>query len=758
MTPKKILKQVRSNWLLGLIISGAIVLITIASVYYITFPYIFEVEDEQLEATIVGILVAVFVLFFGFTPILYSISTIPTKLLIKYCLLAKESIAVIIYFFIAILFSGFTALHSPIVYGQYLLFFTLFLSLVLITAYFFWFIKRVTAERIIEQITSATDRTLEKINEYEKDRDKDYVTFHEFIRNSRGKYLYDPTYALRESLFPGKYPCFTIEAKEKSGAIISEIKINEIRQKLEKISTDPHIKVIFEVEPTLIIPNKYPYERMLDSYRLLSIVYEHNEGANEDDYENAQLDFVKGVKGNDFEIPPDVADKSKYVAEEVSKILSTFAQSVQGCFKLHEHKRWTNKANKALSDLASMSEYSLRKEQAIDPLCSALDKIIYDQFFALRPDIYLHLRSYLFGRILEIIDQVNAQSLKRDDTLFFDRMLALFYRLIYTEVAKAKNPLIYDDIISGIRRFHLRFIMTESHSYNPGVAVLVLNISELAISSLKHNFQAEEEFDSLDKFYKHTFDSGVETAFQIVKDYVDWFRKSRLYNEMYLKDQMQHLINFIPFYKDRPADYFSDQYEYYKIRRQLKQTEDVVQDKKLAVELAEKKAAIVNELKDRLQIKIMQLSISMLKRYTDKELDPEIIWKIALPAVKNSCYQHGLKSFFTRRFKDVKWQHETQELFQWQEMHPAGPHELYSFDLDIFWVILNLFFHSDEHFFPNEFDPSQLAHERKETLLQTIDNIEAHLWAPALNITAAQFENRRSVYKNFVEKIRVTNR
>lgn len=742
----------KENKLFGLIAISLSVLIAVPIGYYIAFPYIYHVEPQQTATTILGILIAIFVLFFASTQILYSVSDVPRKLLIKYSIRAKESKSLIAYFFIAILFCGSVTYHQPVPYTPYLLFFTLLLSLLIITCYFFWLTKRITPEEIIKQITLEAGTAIEKINEFEQARQKHYVSFHEFVAGSEGKYRYELKYYLVEGLLNSKYPGFTLEAKEQKDSTISEIKVKEIEQKLIKISAEPHIKIIFEVEPTLIIPIKNPYERMLDNYRLLTIVFEQERGESQAKYQNAQEDFIRNIEGNKFKIPENVSDKSKYLAEKVSQILTQYGEPLTECFEQKEHKKWTRKVDVALDSLKSMFEYHLRNEEALDHLCTGLEEIVLDRFFGGGSGVFLGLRSNYLRKIGEMFKDINEASLRRDDTTFIERMLRLFYRLVLTK-KQPINRAIYDEALYAIRYFHSLFVTTAPHAYNFGVEILVLNIIELVPLSIKKRFEEEIDLSLIDTFYKPVLENGVDTAFKIVEDYIHWYNEDRSHNQIYLNMQMQHLINFIPHYKDTPVEYFSNQYEYYKTERDLEDSVSLPKKKREAFRLAEKKAEMVNDLTKQLQMRIMQLSIDMLKRYMDKELDADVIWKIAMPAAENSCYEHGLEDFFTARFNDFQWRRQAQDLFsvptRWARIASARAH---GFNLCIFWIIFNVYL-GRESFFP--LNAKELL---RNELLQSFKFIDANFWAKALNMKLKEFKDRIKQYESFANEIKLKDK
>jgi hypothetical protein len=188
MTPNKISRFFFSNKLFAFIVISSLALIAGAVACYSVFPHACPAQHQESGATILAILVGVFVLFFAAMQILYSVNDIPRELLRQYSLLTKESFSLVGYFLIAILICGFMVVPHPITHGEYLLFFALVLALLIITCYFFWFTKRITAEEILKQITLRTDKALSKINKMEKISGAEFSDFHEFIRKSEGRY------------------------------------------------------------------------------------------------------------------------------------------------------------------------------------------------------------------------------------------------------------------------------------------------------------------------------------------------------------------------------------------------------------------------------------------------------------------------------------------------------------------------------------------------------------------------------------------
>lgn len=750
MTPKKISRLFFSNKLFALIVVSSLALIVATVACYSVFPCAYHAEHRESRATILGILVGIFVLFFASTQIIYSVNEIPTELLRKHALKTKESISLVIYFLIVILSCGFIEVLHPIAYTEYVSFSALFLSLLIVTCYFFWLNKRITLEEIIKQITLETDKVLTKINQLERIHEPEFSGFHEFIRKSEGRYRYETTYCVHDALLGVKERSFSVLAKEQKDTSIGKINVQKIEKKLAEITSDPHVKIIFEVEPTLPIPKKDPYENMVHNYRLLTIVFEQNETTKQADYETAQKQFVEKVKG----VTPDTAGNGERgdISREVTRILKEFGTGLEDYFEQKDYKKWTNRAENALNDLKTMFEYNLKNEQDVTPLCSALKEIIADQFFDLKPDVFLHVRYNLFRKILKMFKEINEASLRRHDVRFFDNMLVLFYRLAST-AAECRNPLICDEVLRAIRVFHSLFVRTAPHAYNSVVEILVLNISELATSILRGHFETEEDFDQLDKFYKPIFEGGVDTAFQVVKDYLNWYNEDKLHHQIYLKKQIQFLIDFMPYYKDAPQGYFSEPHQYFQIKGRLGQSTS--DEEESQYKLATKKAKIVKDLRARLQRRIMQLAIYMVALYKDKELEADLIWKIALPAAKSSCYEHGLTSFFTRRFNDYELKSDTQDLFEWRDIHPAGAHELRGFNLNIFWIVFNVYLG------PNDFFPTGAEEFLKNGLLETFKSIQdndKNLWTQALNMDPKDFEERINEYRNFAQNIKTIDR
>ena len=744
MSLKRILTSFLSNKLFAFIVISSLALIAATVACYFVFPPGYEIEDRQAGATILAILVGIFVLFFASTQIIYSVNDIPTELLRKHALKTKESVSLVIYFFIAILSCGFVEVVHPIVYTQYVSFSVLLLSLLVVTFFFFWLNKRITAQEIIRQIKLETDKVLTKINQLEKTYAPEFSSFHEFIRKSKSKFRYETTYCVKDQLSDSKEPSFSVFAKEQKDTNIGKIKVQKIEKKLSKIISDPHLKIVFEVEPTLPIPKKDPDENLVHNYRLLTLVFEESDTSRQVDYETAQKQFVQRLKG----VTPGTAGNGERgnVSGEVKRILKEFGTGLEAYFQQKDYNKWQDRVQNTLNDLKTMFLYNLRNEQDVTPLCSAMKEIVGDQLFDLKPDVFLHVRYNVFRSILEMFKEINKTSLRKDDVRLFDNMLGLFYRLAST-AAECRNPLIYDEVLEAIRDFHFRFVTTAPHAYNSLVKILVLNISELTTSILRGHFQTEQDLVQLDKFYKPIFERGVDKAFEVVRDYLNWYNEDKLHHQIYLKEQTQFLIDFMPFYKDRPGQYFAKPREYSEIKRRL--GESATNEEKSQYELATKKAEIVKDLRARLQRRIMQLAIYMVALYKDKELDADVIWKIALPAAKSSCYEHGLPSFFTRLFNDYRLESDTQDFFHWRDIHPAGAHELRGFNLSIFWIVFNVYL-GERHFFPTEAQEIE-----KKVLLGTFEWIDENTWARALNMKSEEFKERIKQYNDFAGKIDV---
>jgi hypothetical protein len=348
-----------------------------------------------------------------------------------------------------------------------------------------------------------------------------------------------------------------------------------------------------------------------------------------------------------------------------------------------------------------------------------------------------------------MVMEINNESVRKDDVRFFGNVLRLFYRLAPT-VAECRNTLIYGEILKAIEVFHSLFVTTAPHAYNFLVEILVLNIRELTASIPRDMFETEQDFARLDAFYKPIFDSGVETAFQVVKDYLNWYNEDKLHHQIYLNKQIQFLIDLIPFYKDKPEQYFARHAEYSNNKARLGKSAS--NGDKSQYQLATRKAEIIRELMARLQRRIMQLSVYMVALYKDKELDSDLIWKIALPAAKSSRYKHGSKSFFTQLFNDYRLESETQDFFRWRNIHPAGAHELGRFNLSIFWIVFNVYLGQQE-FFPIEADDFA-----KSVLLANFDLIDENMWAQALNMDIEEFKKRKNQYYEFAKGIKEINR
>jgi hypothetical protein len=718
-------------------------LIAATVICYSVFPRVCDAQRQESGATILGMLVGIFVLFFAATQILYSVNDIPRELLRKYSLLTGESLSLVAYFLIAILICGLIVVLFPITNAQYLLFSALVLALLIITCYFFWFTKRITPKEILRQITLRTDRALAKINRLEKRSGKDFSDFHEFIRNSKGRCRYDEGYAIYDTLSDDKEPSFTLLAKEQRDIMMGKIDVQEIEKRLSQITSDPHVKIIFEVEPTQPIPKKDPYNNMLHNYRLLTIAFEEIEGDKKKGLEKAQKDFLEKLKTTKRETT--VTEETEDILVKVRGILREFGTGLEDCFEQEDHRKWPNEVENALEDLKTMFVYNLKNEQVVDPLSLALETIIVDQFFALKPDVFLHVRHDLLRKIFVMVKEINKVSVRKDDVRFFGNVLRLFYRLAPT-AAQYSNQLIYDEILRAMRQFHSLFVTTAPHAHSFLAEILVLSISELTTSFPRGHFETEDDLDELDRFYNTIFEKGVDTAFEVVKDYLNWYNEDKLHHPIYLKKQMQFLIDFMPFYKDRPEDYFSEPLEFFKMKREMAESSPTEENSKF--KLAIKKAEIVKDLKARLQRRIMQLAIYAVALYKEKELDADVIWKIALPAARSSCYEHGLQSFFTRLFNDYGFDRDTQDFFQWRDIHPAGAHELRGFNLNIFWIIFNVYLGRGEFF------PTEAEEFRKIGLLNSFPFIDDNLWAQVLNINPKEFSERKNRYHEFAKGIK----
>jgi hypothetical protein len=359
MNLKRILTFPFSNKLLALIVISSLALIAVTGACYFVFPSGSQIEYHESGATILAVLVGIFVLFFAVMQILCSVNDIPRELLRKYSLLTKESISFVCYFLIAILICGFMVIIYPIKHGEYFLFSALVLALLIITCYFFWFTKRITAEEILKQITLRTDRALSKINKLEKRSDKEFSKFHDFIRENKDRYRYEAEYCIYDSLLGGKEPSYTVLAKEQRDTMIDQIKVQEIKKRLSEITSDPHVKIIFEVEPTQPIPKKDPYDNMVHNYRLLTIAFEEIEGdkKNENDFEKAKKDFVENVKSATQDRTG--TEEAEDMSARVTGILREFGTGLEDCFVQEDHTKWPNDVEKALKDLKTMFVFNL---------------------------------------------------------------------------------------------------------------------------------------------------------------------------------------------------------------------------------------------------------------------------------------------------------------------------------------------------------------------------------------------------------------
>ena len=749
MSLKTIPSLLLSNKLFAFIVFSSLALIAGSAACFSLLPEACPAKYNEAGATILAILVGIFVLFFAAMQILYSVNDIPRELLRKHSLLAKESKLLVGYFLIAILICGLIVVLYPIAKAQYLSFSALFLGLLIITCYFFWFAKRITPEEILKQITLRTDSALSKINKLEKRSGEEFLKFHDFVTKSEDRYRYDDEYCIYDSILDGKEPSYTVLARQKTDTMIRGINVQEINKRLSGITPDPHVRIIFEVEPTQPIPKKDPYKNMVHNYRLLTIAFEEIEGdkKKKNGFEEAQKDFLEKVKsatGNTTRI-----EETEDISVKVTGILRELGTGLEDCFVQEDHRKWPNEVEDSLKDLKTMFVYNLKNEQVVAPLSSALETIIVDQFFALKPDVFLHVRYDLLRKVFVMVKEINEVSVRKDDVRFFGNVLRLFYRLVPT-AAECKNMLIYGEILRAIGVFHSLFVTTAPHSYNFLVEILVLNIRELTRSIPRDMFETEQRFDQLDAFYKPIFNSGVEKAFEVVLDYLNWYNEDKSHNQLYLKKQIQFLIDFIPYYKDRLEDYLSDPPEDFKVKHKMDQSASPEENSKF--KLATRKAEIVKDLRARLQRRIMQLAIYAVALCKDKDLDPDVVWKIALPAAKSSCYEHGLVSFFTRLFSDYTLEIDVQNLFHWRDIHPAGGHELRGFNLNIFWIVFNVYL-GQPNFFPTEAEEF-----RKPWLLGTFELIDEDLWTQALNMKSDEFKKRIDQYRDFAERIGVTDK
>jgi hypothetical protein len=614
------------------------------------------------------------------------------------------------------------------------------------TFYFFWFIQSITSENILKQIEKRTKKSFKKITELEKKMDKHFEQFHKFIKDNEG-YKLDLVYS---GIFRDMYPTCSLEVSREG--FVREIHFEKIHECLKDLIIDKNIKVIFEVEPSMIIPFKDVY-LPVKNYRLLTIMYEPVDEKNEG---SAELSFLEKIEGYKEIFKKEEYDRMKfderkrYIKGSIEKILSNYTKKLLDHFKIEDYKKVTAPSEKALNDFNGMIRYAIKNEQLIDVHCDTLRHIVSDQLFSEKPDIYLHLKSNIFKNLIKGINEINKFAISKGNLEFFEKNLGTFYILLHKKAVVAKNSLIFSDVFDTINYFHINYITNTPVPYSGRVEIIILHLSELIRFYQQLKDESEEYYLTI--FFENVISAGINTAFWIIKRHIDWYEVDEISNHRYLKEQFKDVVKFLEFYREDPHEYFENLHEYFKIKSSPKGNENVDQEMKIQYELARKKAVLVKKLKRKLQEKIIALSIWMIYKFMRNELPPLTIWDLALPSALSSTEDRHLDNSLTNLFNDYEWQKEAQgNLFDWDTIYPPGGHVVTEFNFHIFWILLNIFKKSggSKSFVPTIIESNYL----KKQLIESFDCVNPDFWHKALNIKRDNFITIKESYKAFVEKL-----
>ena len=697
---------------------------------------------NELATTTLGSLITLFVIFFALVQVTYSISDIPTSILLGYSLYQKESIVTIIYFLLGIVISCFFVIQDIGYSMPYLL--ILVLSVLVISFYFFWFIKSISSENILNKIEKSTENSFKKITNIEKKIDGHFVKFQEFVKNNES-YKFDLVYS---GIFRDRYPTYSLEVCKEG--FVKEIQFENIHECLRDLIKNENVKVIFEVEPTMLIPYKEIYLGIKNK-RLLTIMFEpfdkHHFTLSDMVFLNQYPDIFRF---EDFE-KMTLDEQGEYAKSCIEKIFKNFTSKLSKYFEIESYKRWKVPSEKALNDFDRMIRYKIKNDQEINTHCEALKRIVDDQLLSIQPDVYLHLKLNTFRTIIEHVKSINEFAIARLNLDFFNSILKTFYPLLLMRIVVAKNPLIFDDAFETIAHFHASYITNTKVPYIGKVQNIVLHLREL--SSFHQQLKEEMVAKNLTDFYDKVISGSINTTFWIIKRHIDWYKVDEISNHKYLRKQFQDLIKFLEFYREDPYEYFENQSDYYKIKYSLDRKENVNEQMRTKYELAHAKAKLVRKLQRELQEKVITLSIWMIYKFERGELPSKAIWDLALPTALSSTEDRRLDNSLTDLFNDYQWQDEVQgKLFEWDRIYPPGGHEVIEYDFNIFWVLLNIFKNSSgtSYFIPTNIKGGHL----KDRLVKYINNLEPDFWYEALNLKKDKFIGTRDRYKSFVQNIK----
>jgi hypothetical protein len=723
------------------------ILITTFLLLFCFFHGFHFVENLNYQATIVTALVAIFVLYFVLVQLTYSVTEIPTGILLKYALETWESWGFIIYFFIAIFFSAIFAFQKLCVIGYWILTVILILSLAITIKYLFWFVKRMSVKEILKLIKIKTKKGLGKLNELEQNIAPNDIAFQSFLADNPN-WRYDPEFIQYiRPLLPSTLPFYTLQVRGKGDLFIKEINFTKIQQELKEICSDTHVKVIFDVRPSSPLSK--------ESSPLFTLLYDEPSSERHEDYLKAKKEFI-GRLATSFEAK-DGGVQNPDIDEEITRILKKAAETCINFFARGKYEEWWSPVDIALQDLKEMTTYAIKREEELEQLCQTFHEMIFDQLFAINPEVYLELKKRVFSEIMEAAREINQYALNKQNVQFLDKMIEIFYKLTYFKVAPSRNRDLFQQIFSQLDSLHSQFIITPYQRFYPTMTSLILIITEW-LRFLREDFEKENQADTLDSFYMPVVQDAIKKSFNIIKRSIHWFKADQTeYFRIYLREQMQQFIDMLQFQKERPHYYFTNPSHYYRIKFALDSGQAVDCQDRQQYELANQKAEIIKQLKRQLQYKIVQLSVYMVYKFTQKEIPSEFVWKVALPAANVSYSYYGLRhdSDLTELYNDFVFHRQATEMFDFIEIHPSSPSPVGTSNIvNTFWVLLNIYrLQSGENPLP-----SKTSKELKEGLLNSLNSMEVGTWAEAVNMSTDEFEILKQRYREYVSnRIQVTD-
>lgn len=662
-----------------------------------------SVENNFSLAIMIG-LFTVFVVFFTFAQFSYSNKSIPSHLIRKYVIEAKETIV-----FLGLQFSMIstlmviTILHISAIHivNVFLSLMFLIFSAVLSVLYFFWLSKHIQAENLFRLIREQLN--IDEIIEIEK---KNLAILHSF-KQSFETIKKTISYKLRMPKYIDDIIDNGFKVTTYNSGIVSNIDLDKLNALLDEIK-DHLDEVILQVRIGETVPKFEPLPNITPETTLLKIVPKLPEKDEVNDV------IQKSLNKNRSKIV-DVFDIKQEKAYDKNKI--HFRHIVEFFLFLIESNH--NDGKRALDELSSFLITEIKKTE----------KGEWVNEIGLAQELYLEL--------------INIFESKLRSWTLSNSIIESTFSVIYSIeplARKNRSAKLFERLMNFESTFYY-LILSEGAKFSFYLSTLILYIKETSLQPLTNIEISLEEFET-DKegenYYRTVILSGINLAFktyyQIIKNYSK-FEEEKI--QSILLENGKQLIDFLS-----PLNHWS-----------VINPAEVPDDEEY-----EKIESIINLFTKYHAANLIFTSILIFDKFKKSFIPGNIVLKIAFPLVDNcntikrfdkSSNEYINEFIFARKY-NLPGSSIFPEIFEETGIHEYGTYSPIYRDFSDFWIAYNIYLKlSNRRFVPSEIpEDRKSAKQHLISIQKRFNNIE---FQKLSSLLGRDVEIEVNAYKEYIE-------